>query len=75
MYAEITSRLKAIDAILEGPNFYHIDQRMEAIVKNLQKGMEFLGQKLYELETTGPKPIRERQGFTDPHRYLPGSDD
>lgn len=65
MYPEITARLRKIDEILNGQNFYHIDQRLEEILLQLKGGMEFLAKKIESLEN---KP-------RDPHGYIPGSDD
>lgn len=65
MYPEITSKLRNIDETLNGPNFYHVDQRLEKVLESLRNGMEFLAKKLYALE----HPKR------DPHGYIPGSDD
>jgi hypothetical protein len=71
MYPEITSRLRKMDKMLEDPSFIHSEPRACKLIELLKDGLEFLAQKVHDLEQ--PKP--GRQGFTDPHRYLPGSDD
>jgi hypothetical protein len=71
MYREITIRLRKIDAVLDDPSFIHSERRSCELIALLRDGLEFLAKKVYELEQ--PKP--GRQGFTDPHRHLPGSDD
>lgn len=71
MYPEITIKLRKMDAMLNDPSFLHSDRRTSELMELLKDGLEFLAKKVHELEQ--PKP--GRQGFTDPHRYLPGTDD
>jgi hypothetical protein len=71
MYPEITSKLRKMDSMLDDPSFIHSDRRTCELITLMKDGLEFLAKKVHELEQ--PKP--GRQGFTDPHRYLPGSDD
>lgn len=71
MYPEITSKLRKMDEMLDDPSFIHSERRARELIVLLKDGLTFLASKVYELEQ--PKP--GRQGFTDPHRYLPGSDD
>jgi hypothetical protein len=71
MYPEITSRLRKMDEMLDDPSFIHSERRTHELIVLLKDGLKFLAKKVYELE----QPNRGRQGFTDPHRHLPGSDD
>jgi hypothetical protein len=65
MYTEIKGRLRAIDHILNGKNHLFLDSRLEQIITELKKGLEFVAEKVYALEH---KPA-------DPHGYIPGNDD
>lgn len=48
MYPEITGRLRRIDQVLNEE--FHIDQRVERVLKDLRDGMEFLANRVLALE-------------------------